>query len=372
MIDFYRYDTPSDEYIKDQQFYAARKAQALVQSLPRNEKGRDFVVGDIHGCFDLLDQAMKEVSFDPSCDRIFAVGDLINRGPDSIRCLEFLEQPYFHAVRGNHEQYFIDAYETADHRLLRKDITTQNEWMWSLTDRKIHELYLALNKLPALIEVDTPKGKTGIVHADIPEGMNWQALKDAITSGDQDAFKTITSGRQRIQGKIKTIVAGVNRVFLGHTPQTNGPTRLGNCFFIDTGAADRNRGANLTLTFADMNMNIGGYRHKIKNKSAVTTLLPSAAKTTAPLTRKIVAVLATVATFLGGCQFSKKEAKAPHQHIAVPAPIHAVHSPAKSAVSASAVFTLRAQISKDSYFKVKDGTAVAPRVNALKDKYNWK
>lgn len=37
-----------------------------VLKLPKNTEGRDFVVGDIHGAYDLLDQALEEVKFDPA------------------------------------------------------------------------------------------------------------------------------------------------------------------------------------------------------------------------------------------------------------------------------------------------------------------
>lgn len=79
-----------------------------VLKLPKNTKGRDFVVGDIHGAFDLLDKALEEVGFDPAKDRLISVGDLIDRGKNSRRCLDYLEQPWFYALRGNHEDIFMD------------------------------------------------------------------------------------------------------------------------------------------------------------------------------------------------------------------------------------------------------------------------
>jgi serine/threonine protein phosphatase 1 len=81
-----------------------------VRALPSNRLGRDFVVGDLHGCFDLLDRLLDFVRFDPGCDRLFSVGDLVDRGPDSLRSLEFLESPWFHAVRGNHEAMLLDYF----------------------------------------------------------------------------------------------------------------------------------------------------------------------------------------------------------------------------------------------------------------------
>ena len=62
-----------------------------------NDSGRDIVVGDVHGCFRTLERALSAVAFDPSADRLFGVGDLVNRGPYSEKAIEWLEQ-WFEAV----------------------------------------------------------------------------------------------------------------------------------------------------------------------------------------------------------------------------------------------------------------------------------
>jgi len=54
-----------------------------IQYLFINKKGRDFVCGDIHGCFDQLEEKLSQVNFDKSTDRLFCVGDLIDRGHDA-------------------------------------------------------------------------------------------------------------------------------------------------------------------------------------------------------------------------------------------------------------------------------------------------
>jgi serine/threonine protein phosphatase 1 len=46
---------------------------------------------------------MAHVNFDQFRDRLFSVGDLIDRGPDSLRCLELIAEPWFYTVQGNHE-----------------------------------------------------------------------------------------------------------------------------------------------------------------------------------------------------------------------------------------------------------------------------
>ena len=69
-------------------------------------------MGDLHGCFNLLVRLLVDVQFNPDQDRLFSVGDLIDRGPYSLRCLQLLQEPWFFAVQGNHElmlrKFFAD------------------------------------------------------------------------------------------------------------------------------------------------------------------------------------------------------------------------------------------------------------------------
>lgn len=71
--------------------------------LSPNGKGRDLVVGDLHGHRSLLEQQLEACGFDPARDRVLSVGDLVDRGPESLATLQLIEEPWFHAVLGNHE-----------------------------------------------------------------------------------------------------------------------------------------------------------------------------------------------------------------------------------------------------------------------------
>lgn len=81
----------------------------VVKQFPPNEVGRDFVIGDLHGCYGSLLAEMDKCSFDKTKDRLFSVGDLVDRGPDSVRCMELIYEPWFHAVQGNHERMMFSA-----------------------------------------------------------------------------------------------------------------------------------------------------------------------------------------------------------------------------------------------------------------------
>ena len=68
-----------------------------------------WVVGDLHGCYTNLMSRLDAVGFDPAQDLLISVGDLIDRGSENVECLDLINQPWFRAVRGNHEQMMLDA-----------------------------------------------------------------------------------------------------------------------------------------------------------------------------------------------------------------------------------------------------------------------
>ena len=48
------------------------------------------MIGDLQGCFEPLQQLLETISFKPDCDQLWFVGDLVNRGPQSLDCLRFV------------------------------------------------------------------------------------------------------------------------------------------------------------------------------------------------------------------------------------------------------------------------------------------
>ncbi len=48
-----------------------------------------YAVGDIQGCLEPLQRLLEQVAFDPQHDQLISVGDLINRGPESLGTLRF-------------------------------------------------------------------------------------------------------------------------------------------------------------------------------------------------------------------------------------------------------------------------------------------
>lgn len=68
---------------------------------------RRIFIGDIQGCLEPLDRLLAELQFDPGSDQIFPVGDLVNKGPDSLGVLSRLRDLDAQPVLGNHDLRFL-------------------------------------------------------------------------------------------------------------------------------------------------------------------------------------------------------------------------------------------------------------------------
>jgi len=68
-----------------------------------------YAVGDIQGCYDPLSRLLDQVNFDQSKDTLLCVGDLVNRGPDSLNTLRFLKSlnKQCITVLGNHDIHLL-------------------------------------------------------------------------------------------------------------------------------------------------------------------------------------------------------------------------------------------------------------------------
>lgn len=221
--------------------------------------GRMFVVGDIHGHFSLLEQRLNELAFNREHDCLFSVGDLVDRGPESHLAVNYILQPWFYAVMGNHELMTLDAGGTSWH--------TRNggEWYNQMIEDEGPERAVRFGKmlgsLPLIIEAITPSGrKVGFCHASFPATKfdsemhltdwndaprlatktNWPFDENPIL-WDRDQIRRAMNIMQRApeyrsERKMREFnVENVDHVYFGHTPLKE-PLTVGKMTWLDTGA----------------------------------------------------------------------------------------------------------------------------------------
>ncbi|WP_293763390.1 metallophosphoesterase [uncultured Aquitalea sp.] len=222
----------------------------LFASLPANTQGRDFVVGDVHGCFTELRQLLETVVFDGSRDRLLSVGDLVDRGPESAAVLEWLAYPWFYAVRGNHEQMALE-FDLADTDSCERYLHNGGGWFICRPEEEKQRYREAFSAMPLAMEVACEHGLVGLLHADCP-GDNWNALRDKLKGWQDESLLSeedrkwryeLIWSRERAKGGERQPVVGVVMLCVGHTPRQE-VRQVDNVHYLDTGGV---YGRKLTL-----------------------------------------------------------------------------------------------------------------------------
>lgn len=131
-----------------------------------------YAVGDLQGCLEPLRCLLQQVHFNDDCDQLWLVGDLVNRGPQSLETLQFLHERRDNivAVLGNHDLHLL-AVAYGHRRPSSGD--TLNEVLLTPSSEKLFEW---LRQLPLVYH--SPELNYAMVHAGIPPQWNLgKALK---------------------------------------------------------------------------------------------------------------------------------------------------------------------------------------------------
>lgn len=171
----------------------------------------NYVVGDIQGCYAGLLKLLKKAKFDPQKDKLWAVGDLIARGPDSLQTLLFLRSlgDAFDCVLGNHDLHFLAIYSGLKHSkkgdlldaLINSDeVDSLVQWL------RFKPLALRINKHNLICHAGLYPNwsfKQAIkLSAEVCtelQGPNWQAMLQAMYGNEPRQWEDSLVGHERLR-----------------------------------------------------------------------------------------------------------------------------------------------------------------------------
>lgn len=219
----------------------------LIKFIEENTKGTDYICSDIHGHFSLLEQLLDIKNFNTTTDRLFSLGDLIDRGYESDQTLKWLAYDWFYAIQGNHERMLINAVEQKSSQLFAQWYAWGGDWAEDFDQYQLEQYYLALSSLPVAIELQLGDGKkVGLVHAELPDKCNWDDVTTLLKREQTENIERnqLTSDmlwkKSQIYRDVDGIlsiepVSNINHVFHGHTI-VDQITTYANRTFMDLGS----------------------------------------------------------------------------------------------------------------------------------------
>jgi len=175
-----------------------------------------IVIGDVHGRYDLLMELVDKLPNKWLC----FVGDLIDRGPDSKKVVDFVMGNYA-CVMGNHEDFLISSLDVSDDISFNKDVAVQ--WMSNGGSATLKSFGSIENIYPYIewfksLPLFVTNGDFLVSHSYAPHG---------IDTEDEDI----------LWGRDMTISPTLEYInIFGHTPSNSIKKYYDRHYCIDTGA----------------------------------------------------------------------------------------------------------------------------------------
>ncbi len=248
--------------------------------ISHNFDGRDYVVGDVHGHLGQLKIQLENLNFDPSVDRLFFLGDIVDRGPDSLAMIDLIDHSTYISVLGNHEAMLIAGFE--DSTCVQMHCSNGGDWFYKLPTSEQQVIVDKVRSWPWAIEIDVGDARVGLVHADVPDG-NWDTVKTFLSQIDKawsdgasltepnlevaarsllwrrslasrlylevlglgTKKRTLSEYKRDFLNRIDCLenvdsslvdtfnISGIDSVYMGHT-YVPIPTAIGDCYFLDS------------------------------------------------------------------------------------------------------------------------------------------
>lgn len=220
-----------------------------------NVRGKDYIIGDLHGLYTPLMDALTKLKFNRSVDRLFSVGDLIDRGPESFECANLVYEDWVKVSIGNHEQ--LMAFATV-HKCKSSYYTwIENGGMWhhGEDDQLLYDLSERFLELPLIISVGEGKDRFNIVHAELT--LSSPDYTKFVSDDDIDNWtfsardiEDMTWGREMVtirsspyssllqdsrDPSLKLQSDKLSTTYCGHSGVPQKPCRIEQQIFLDTG-----------------------------------------------------------------------------------------------------------------------------------------
>lgn len=252
--------------LKFQPPYTAISEIPVLKRFKVNKLGRDFIVADLHGCFSIFMKLLDHVKFDPSKDRVFCSGDLIDRGSENEECLRLLQNDWFAATLGNHDFFPIATMHQHSHAdywayndgywatpyvsELFKHIR-ENERLSSSAGEFWYELYPLIKQMPMMITVTAKnRKKFHVMHAELDfevykptdkllldKKFVERAWSNGAEWGEADGMWRRSIFVNAVDRELTQFTSSaLSTIYSGHTPQAWNPVRKGNFVCLDTGS----------------------------------------------------------------------------------------------------------------------------------------
>lgn len=227
---FHTHSTLCASAAAERQEFSVRQLFIRVYScslVVKNSHSKRYIaIGDVHGCHEELEELLEKVQLGPN-DQVVMLGDLVNHGPDSHRCLALAREADAICLLGNHELRLLHYRQTGDPKLLKKmDRKTVRQLTaddWAQIERMV-------------LHHHVPELDTVFVHAGFLPDQPWGSQPAEVVTQIQVIDKR---GRPRKRSKSpksphwSTCWSGPPFIVYGHTPRPQ-YVRLESSIGIDT------------------------------------------------------------------------------------------------------------------------------------------
>lgn len=223
-------------------------------SIEANDDERIFFCTDGHGEFTFLMQSLRLIGYKPPIkngdkimvrDRLFGCGDMIDRGADSMKMLEFFRyDPSAFLLLGNHEDCMVDAMDKGLKSSLALWEANGGEWHHEHSEYALKDMAVWLKSLPDVVEliINNGESKIGMAHAGYPLDLDWDEFKALVSEPSKD-LSLMSSYRDKLlkdktdeKLKLPSHINGLSAMLHGHTIQRGDISCHGNRLYFDTGA----------------------------------------------------------------------------------------------------------------------------------------